>query len=135
MVYCFLEFTWGGGELPTGSALISPRLESQAQTQPAPPSGFFSLYSEGLRHLPSSTSGTPWHRAVSRRQGSLPPKGPFRILGYQFQVLCGETLSPWEPGMLVERTLKSYSHTPFSEWSNLSLCINYTQRFGRSIFI
>lgn len=114
MVYCFLEFTWGGGELPTQLSHLSAQgRKVRLRHSPAPPSGFFSLHSEGLRHLPSSTSAPPTppqHRAVSRgagAQASLPHKVPSGFLGTNFRSFVEETHSPWEPGMLgLERTFK-----------------------------
>ena len=112
MVYCFLEFTWGGGELPTHLSHLSAQgRKVRLRHSPAPPSGFFSLYSEGLRHLPSSTSGTPPGTVQSHEgqghRGAYLPKVPSGFLGTNFRSFVEETLSPWEPGMLVlERTLK-----------------------------
>ena len=143
MVFCFLEFTWGGGELPTQLRHLSaPGRKVRFRHSPVPPSGFFNLHSEGLHHLPSFTSAptpTPAPCSLMRGRGTgyPTPQGPFRILGYQFQVLCGGdslTLGTWN--VRARKDLKNHALIPpSSEWSNLSLCINYTQRFGRSIFI
>ena len=57
---------WWRAANPT-QPLISQRRKVRLRHSPVPPSGFFNLHSEGLRHLPSFTSAPipPQHYAVS----------------------------------------------------------------------
>ena len=77
--------------------------------------------------FPPPPVAPPWHRAVSRgagAQGSLPPQGPFRILGYQFQVLCGGdslTLGTWN--VSAGKDLKNHTLTPPSQSGATYPCV------------